>query len=72
MLYGLTPAESRVAMLLACGKSVREIGDACQYTVQTVQWYSKQILSKTGCRSRAALVRELSGPLISLTIASPE
>ena len=66
MLYGLTPAESTVAVLLAAGRSVAEISETCQYTRQTVQWYSKQILSKTGCRSRAALVRELAKPRTSL------
>ena len=59
-LYRLTPAEAGVALLLASGRSISEISETCSYTVETVRWYSKQILGKTGCRNRAELVRELS------------
>lgn len=59
-MYGLTPAEARVALLLASGRSIAEISVTCTYTVETVRWYSKQILGKTACRNRAELVRQLS------------
>lgn len=64
--YGLTAAEAEVAARLAVGQGVDEISDECGYTKQTVQWYSKQILSKTGCRNRATLVRQLSTTVSSL------
>jgi DNA-binding CsgD family transcriptional regulator len=64
--YGLTPAEANVAARLAAGDSVEDIAAEHRYTKQTVQWYSKQVLVKTGCRSRAALARQLSITLASL------
>jgi DNA-binding CsgD family transcriptional regulator len=60
IFYGLTATEARVAAALAQGKPLEEIAAACRYTRETTRWYSKQILAKTGCRNRAALVRELS------------
>ena len=65
-LYGLTPTESRIAALLASDQTVAEISERSGYTVDTVKWYSKQILGKTGCRNRAALVRELARSVTSL------
>jgi DNA-binding CsgD family transcriptional regulator len=65
-LYGLTPAEGQIAARLALGESIEEIADSCGYTRQTVQWYNKQILGKTGCRDRAALVRTLSRGLAAM------
>jgi DNA-binding CsgD family transcriptional regulator len=61
--YGLTPTEADVAARLGAGESLDEIAAARRYTKQTTQWYSKQILSKVGCRNRAALARELSNTL---------
>ncbi len=63
--YQLTAAEAEIAARLAGGESVDEIASACGKTKQTVQWYSKQILATTGCRHRAALVRQLSSTLLS-------
>lgn len=68
-LYGLTPAEATVAAHIGAGLTVEEIAGACGYTRQTVQWYNKQILSKMGCRNRAALVWQLSVTLASLAVA---
>jgi DNA-binding NarL/FixJ family response regulator len=41
------------------------------FTQQTVQWYNKQILSKTGCRNRGELVRQISRTLASLLADDP-
>ena len=71
-LYGLTPAEAGVALLLASGRSIAEISETCAYTVETVRWYSKQILGKTGCRTRAELVRELSALVTSGAVQHPK
>jgi DNA-binding CsgD family transcriptional regulator len=71
VFYGLTPAEADIAARLAGSHSVDEIADSCRYTKQTVQWYSKQILSKTGCSSRVALVRQLSTTLSALALRHP-
>jgi DNA-binding CsgD family transcriptional regulator len=70
-MYGLTRAEAGVALLLASGLSIAEISERCTYTVETVRWYSKQILGKTGCRNRAELVRELSALVTSAVLQQP-
>lgn len=66
--YGLTRTEAHLASWLAAGRSIDEIADACNYTKATVQWYSKQILSKTGCRTRSMLVRQVATTLSSLAL----
>ena len=68
-IYGLTAVEAKIAALIAAGRSSEEISDQCGYTRQTLAWYSKQILAKTACRNRAALVRELSRSISSLANA---
>ena len=54
---GLTPTESRVAVLLTEGKSLREVAAAtgCQET--TIRWHLRQIFAKRGIARQAALVR---------------
>ncbi|MDP1572150.1 MAG: LuxR C-terminal-related transcriptional regulator [Vicinamibacterales bacterium] len=64
--YGFSAAEAQVAVLLAMGRSTKEIADELRYTEQTAAWYCKQVLSKAGCRSRAAYVREVARTLPSL------
>jgi DNA-binding CsgD family transcriptional regulator len=51
---------------MAAGRSLEEIAAERRYTVQTIRWYSKQILAKTGSRSRAELVSRLSRTIASL------
>lgn len=65
--HGLTPAESKVAEQLVLGHSIEQIADTLGYTRQTVGWYCKQLLAKTGSGTRAALVRQLTRTLASLT-----
>ena len=64
--YGLSPAEARVAGRLATGDDVEAIAETLGYTRETLRWYSKQVLAKTGCRSRSDLVRT-----VAHTVASP-
>jgi DNA-binding CsgD family transcriptional regulator len=68
-IYGLTAVEAKIAALIAAGRSSEEICGQFGYTRQTLAWYSKLILAKTGCRNRAALVRELSTSISSLANA---
>jgi DNA-binding CsgD family transcriptional regulator len=69
-LYGFTPAESAVAWLLLAGKRVTDITDALAVTANTVRTHVKRLLTKTGCRTQADLVRVLlSGPA---TLIAPD
>lgn len=58
-LFGLTPAEARIAVLLASGLSLREIADHIGITEKTARSYSKQAYQKTGVSRQADLVRLL-------------
>ena len=55
--FGLTPAEARVAALLAEGQSVREIAAASGYQESYVRWLLKQVYKKQGVSGQVALVR---------------
>jgi len=65
-LYGLTTTEAEIASRIAVGDDLRDIAEARAIALQTVQWFNKEILAKTGCRSRASLVRHLTRSLASL------
>lgn len=56
-LYRLTPAESRVAALLALGSSVEEIAAARRVSLATLRAHLRSIFSKTGTRRQAELVK---------------
>ena len=56
-VLGLTPAESRVAVLLAMGRSVREIARETGRTENTIRWTLKKALAKTDSARQADLVR---------------
>jgi DNA-binding CsgD family transcriptional regulator/PAS domain-containing protein len=58
--YRLTRAEAEVAVLVAQGRSVREIAAARGVAVGTVRNQLKQVFAKTGVRRQAALVRVLA------------
>jgi DNA-binding CsgD family transcriptional regulator len=62
-LYHLTPAEAYVTVLLATGRSVKEIADESAIRANTVRVHLKKIYDKTGTRRQAELVKRiLSGP----------
>jgi DNA-binding CsgD family transcriptional regulator/PAS domain-containing protein len=65
-LYGLTPAELRVATLVAEGSSAPAVARALGVSVETVRTHQKRLGEKTGARGRGQLVRLLSGSLASL------
>jgi DNA-binding CsgD family transcriptional regulator len=58
--YHLTPAESRVAVLLAGGVASREIGERLRYTKETTRWYVKQVLAKAHCGTRSEFVARVA------------
>ena len=57
LVLGLTPAEGRVAALLAEGRSVPDIAAAAGYREGYVRWLLKQAYRKHGVSGQAALVR---------------
>lgn len=60
VLWGLTPAESRLAAALASGQSVQEYADQYSLTENTVRWTLKRLLAKTDCRRQPEMVRLLA------------
>jgi DNA-binding CsgD family transcriptional regulator/PAS domain-containing protein len=58
-LYGLTPAEARVAAKLVEGHSLSAIASAFSISIETARTHLKRTLAKTQCESQGALIREL-------------
>ena len=56
---GLTPAQSRVAAMLAEGRTLREIAAATGRTEGTVRWHLKQIFRTQGISRQTELVRRV-------------
>jgi DNA-binding CsgD family transcriptional regulator/PAS domain-containing protein len=62
-LYGLTPAEARLAHAIARGESLETYAETQGIALSTARWTTKQVLAKTGSRRQADLVRLLlTGP----------
>ena len=59
-LYGLTPAESRLAEQIVSGLSLREAADLNEVSHETVRSQAKAIFAKTGVRRQADLIRLMS------------
>ena len=55
-LFGLTPAEQRVAVLLAQGDDAAEIAAVLQVQANTVRSHIKQLLTKSNTRRQAEFV----------------
>jgi len=55
--YGLTPAESRLTMILLKGCSLKEAADRCRVTHNTARSQLKSIFVKTNVQSQAQLIR---------------
>ena len=71
MLYGLSDAEARVAALLVRAKSVKEVSEGLQVSLNTVRTHLKRIFEKTGTRRQAELVQlVLQSPVFSRLRAS--
>ena len=56
---GLTPAESRVAVLLAEGRTVREIAAATGRKVSTIRTHVKHVFAKHGLSRQVDMVRQV-------------
>lgn len=68
-LYGLTPAESRLAARLADGSSVKEAAGELQITVNTARTHLKHIFAKTDTHRQSSLVKLVVSSYSSLTTA---
>ena len=64
-VYGLTPAEARLAILILDGQAPGDAAINLKVSVATVRTQLSAILKKTGARKQAELVRHLS-PLMVL------
>ena len=58
-VLGLTPAESRLAVMVASGHSVRSIATLTGRTEGTVRWHLKQIFRKQRISRQSDLVRRV-------------
>jgi DNA-binding CsgD family transcriptional regulator len=58
-LYQLTPAEARLAVLMAQGERLDEAAAAMGVSVNTARTHLKRVFAKTGTRRQAGLVRLL-------------
>ncbi len=65
-LFGLTPAEARLAWALAQGLSIAEAAHAHGLTTETARYYSKRIYAKTGARGQVDLVRNILTGVLAL------
>lgn len=66
-VLGLTPTESRVAVMLAEGMTVREVAAATERKESTIRFHVKRIFAKLGFKRQAELVRlvlSLSGAAV--------
>ena len=59
--FGLTPAEARVAALVATAAPTREVADRLGLSENTVKTHLKAVFLKTGARNRADLMRLMLG-----------
>lgn len=60
-LFGLTPAEAKLAVALAQGVTVTDYADQNKVSINTIRTQVRSLLSKTGAKSLAGLVRLLAG-----------
>lgn len=65
-LFGLTPAEANLAILLARGLSLAEVSEAQNISPHTARAQLKSIFSKTGVSRQAELVRLILKSVASL------
>ncbi len=59
-MFGLSPAECRVAEMMKQGLEAHEISDTIRIKVDTVRYYQKSIYRKTGARGQGPLLRLLT------------
>lgn len=71
-LYGLTPAEARLACALAGGHGLPDLSTEWHVSRETLRTHLKRLLGKTGTSRQAELVRLLNGRPWSLAAETPE
>lgn len=59
-LFGLTPAEARLASAMLDGGPLREVATRASMSYATARWYLKILFQKTGTARQSDLVRNLS------------
>jgi DNA-binding CsgD family transcriptional regulator len=69
-LFGLSPAEARVAAALMTGESLTDIAAASAVQITTVRTQLRSILRKVGVKRQCDLVRILAGTGIGSSILS--
>jgi DNA-binding CsgD family transcriptional regulator len=65
VIYGITPAQQRLAGLIIAGHDLVAAADQLGVSVSTARTHLQRMFDKTGVRSQPALVRAL------LTVGSP-
>jgi len=58
-VFGFTPTESKLGILLMNGQSLEDAADALHITIATARTHLKRLLSKTGTSRQTELVRLL-------------
>lgn len=56
-IFGLTPAEARLALALMDGLSLQTYSDQTGVRITTVRWHLRNALAKTGCSNQRDFVR---------------
>jgi DNA-binding CsgD family transcriptional regulator len=56
-MYGLTPAEAKVAALIARGLSGRRAADQLEVSYNTLKTHLKRVFVKTGTNNQGSLIR---------------
>jgi DNA-binding CsgD family transcriptional regulator len=59
-MFGLSPAECRVAEMMKLGMDVAEISEAIKIKVDTVRYYQKCVYRRTAVRGQVQLIRLLT------------
>ncbi|MDX1675400.1 MAG: helix-turn-helix transcriptional regulator [Longimicrobiales bacterium] len=57
--YGLTPRQAEVALLVAAGRSNREVAEALEISHHTARHHAQRALEKIGAQSRKALAMRM-------------
>jgi DNA-binding CsgD family transcriptional regulator len=64
--FGLTPAETRLAILLLQHRSVEEAAERLDISLNTARTHLKKLFEKTGTRRQSELVSLLGGGVSQL------
>lgn len=70
-LYGLSPVETRLALLISSGASLQQAANALHIKEQTARSYLKQIFLKTDTRRQGDLVRVVLSSVLRLRTGFP-